>query len=379
MGGLGMALALSRVGHRVIVIERRESPEDGGAGLHIWGNGTLALDRLGVLDAVLDVAPRQRVCAFRDSSGLSLGAWPVAKIEADFGYPTIAVERAELVSVLRRALPEGVLRVGLAVTRAVDLGDQVRVFLEDGSSMDGVALVAADGIHSKVRAGLPGARKVQRHGYVAWRGTSCDNLVAPGTFEAYFGAALRFTYYDIAPGVVHWMAVLEGDDDIDATKPPRLQLGARYAEWPAVVRRLVEGADEERIIRHDIIDRSPERSWGRGRITLAGDAAHPITFNLGQGAGQALEDALELQQQLDHCDAQTGIPTAFRRYEDVRRRRTAPLQRLARQIGRLGRLSSRLGMRTRGVLMRLVWDRNAYQSTRRDIAYALTRYPTKES
>lgn len=373
VAGTAVALALHRTGHRVLVLERREAPEDGGAGLHLWGNGTWALDRLGVLGTVMVRAPRQRVCSFLDDRGRALGAWPVAHLEEELGCPTIAVERRDLVDALRAALPDEVIRVG-ASARAIEQDDEgVRVFLEDGTSVEGVLAVAADGVHSRIRQSLPGARPVRRHGYVTWRARVRSQFVQPGTFEAYFGPGQRFTYYDVAPGVVHWMAVVESAEDVESGEGALEELRGRFATWPWAVRELLIQEPLDGLLRHEVVDRDPERAWGIGRVTVAGDAAHPITFNLGQGASQALEDALELAACLEHVDP--GDPQeALRRYERARRRRTAPLQRLARGIGRLGRLSGSVGVRVRRLVMGAAWDRAAYGGTRRDVQYAVNRF-----
>lgn len=377
IGGLACARALTLAGHRVRVLERTTTPHDGGAGLHVWANGTAALDRLGVLDRVLEVAPRQRVCSFVAHDGRALGAWNVARLEADLGYPTIAVERRVLHRALRESLPEDVLAQGRTVDRVRETADGAAVHLTDGAVVAAAFVVGADGVRSRVRQALPGARPVRRHGYVGWRGQSRTGALAPGTFTAVFGPGIRLTYYDVAPGLVHWMAVVEADDALARPAEPAVVLAAlrvRYAGWGATVEHLLAGADPEHLLRHEVLDRDPESRWGAGHVTLLGDAAHPITFNVGQGASQALEDALELASLVPVSTAPGEVPSRLREYEEVRRRRTTPLQRTARWIGRLGRLSSPPGVLLRTAVMRTGWDRVAWSGVQADAAYAVERF-----
>jgi 2-polyprenyl-6-methoxyphenol hydroxylase-like FAD-dependent oxidoreductase len=370
IGGLAAALALQRKGFEVVVLERAQTLRDGGAGLHIWTNGVMALDWLGLADEVLKTAPAQQIAHFTTWRGEILGAWPVGEFVTRYGRPTIAVERSVLHGILREALAGDPVRTGTRVVSFDQDATGVTVRLADGSTERGDLLIGADGIHGAVRTGLFGPQPPRYNGYIAWRGKACppEQLIPPGTFNAIFGPGTRFTYYDVAPGVIHWMSVANGPAG-GADGPDVLpMLMERHRGWAGPVQQILAATDEDGVIRGDVLDRKPDRRWGTGRVTLLGDAAHPITFNIGQGACQALEDALVLA---DHLESGSADPVAaLRAYEAERRARTAPLQRVAWRIGRMGALENRLAIRAREAVMRRLWPRVVFRIAEKDqIAY----------
>ncbi|MFE3027729.1 FAD-dependent oxidoreductase [Nocardia tengchongensis] len=380
IGGLAAALALRQRGIRVRVFERATELRDGGAGLHIWTNGTIALERLGVLREVLDTAPVQQVTHFGTWRGQLFGAWPVGEFVEKYGCPTIAVERSVLHRVLSAAVsafPDDTeIRTGAAVVGFEQDATGVTVELSDGDRVRGDVLIGADGINGTIRNGLLGMQRPRYTGYIAWRGKAelRHPKIPPGTFYALFGNGTRFTFYDVAPGVVHWMSVANGAPGGQDDGDPRAMLAQRHHDWMSPIDEILAATPPEAIIRGDVLDRAPDKRWGTGRVTLLGDAAHPITFNIGQGACQALEDALVLAEELDATDP----VTALRRYEKQRRARTAGLQKVAWRIGRLGALENPLLIRLRELGMRAVWPWLVFRIAERDqIAYA-TRWRTPE-
>lgn len=157
-----------------------------------------------------------------------------------------------------------------------------------------------------------------------------------------------------------------GGRDTPGTVKP--ELIARHRGWTAPVQDLIGATSEAEIIRSDVQGRRPDRRWGEGRVTLLGDAAHPITFNIGQGACQALEDALVLAERLATAD---GRPeAALRAYEKERRGRTAPMQRVAWWIGRMGAVENPVAVRAREAFMRAFWNTRAFPAAEKgQVAY----------
>ncbi|GHH96121.1 FAD-dependent monooxygenase [Streptomyces capillispiralis] len=373
IGGLAAALALQRRGFDPVVYERAEELRDGGAGLHIWTNGVLALDHLGLADQVLAVAPAQQTARFTTWRGETLGAWPIGDFTARYGRPTIAVERSVLHGVLREALARRgaePVHTGAHVVGFDQRPGGVVVRFADGTSASGDVLIGADGIHGAVRRVLLGDTPPRHTGYIAWRGRApLDHPdIPPGTFNAVFGPGTRFTYYDVAPGLVHWMSVANGPAGGRDEPGVRDLLLRRHRDWAGPVADLLAGTPEEWIIRGDVQYRRPDRRWSEGLVTLLGDAAHPITFNIGQGACQALEDALVLAE---HLERDRGDPaSALLRYERERRARTAPMQRVAHWIGRMGAVEHPLAIRAREAFMRRNWDTRAFAAAEKEqVAY----------
>lgn len=371
IGGIATALALQQQGIDSVVFERAPQLRDGGAGLHIWTNGMLALAHLGVADQVAKIAPAQSECHFATSTGRPIGMYPVGEFVERYGQATVAIGRSELHGILRNALTAPVV-TGAEVTGYTEHPDGVSLHFADGTSEEGDLLVGADGVRSAVRAQLLGPQPPDYTGYIAWRGHAemSPEEFPPGTFRALFGPGTRFTYYDIAPGVVHWMSVADGPaGGRDAGTPEQTldMLRARHAGWTDPVRQILDATTPESILRGDVMDRKPDPVWGRGRVTLLGDAAHAMSFNIGQGACQAIEDALVLAGHL--ASPGGALPQALRTYEAERQERTRPMQLLAHRIGVLGSLQNPAAVWLRDRVMRLVWNRTFHSTERDHVAY----------
>ncbi|MFF4962488.1 FAD-dependent monooxygenase [Streptomyces sp. NPDC001222] len=372
LGGLATALALQQQGIESVVFERAPELRDGGAGLHIFTNGMLALAHLGLAEQVTEIAPVQSVCRFATSTGRAIGTYPVGEFIERYGQPTVAIGRSDLHGILRDAVDAPIV-TGAEVTGYTEHADGVSLHFADGTSEDGDLLIGADGVHSAVRAGLLGPQPPDYTGYIAWRGHAkmTPEEFEPGSFQALFGPGTRFTYYDIAPGVVHWMSVANGPaGGRDEGTPEQTldMLRARHAGWVDPVQQILDATVPESILRGDVVDRKPDPVWGRGRVTLLGDAAHAVSFNIGQGACLAVEDALVLAEHLAAPGA--TVTEALRGYEAERQQRTRPMQLLAHRIGVMGALQNPAAIWLRDRVLKLGWARTLRTTEHEHVAYA---------
>ena len=358
IGGLATALALQRDGHEVTVLERRAelSKVAAGAGLMVWHNGMSVLDRLGVGVGVLARSTPIERFEFRTWRGEPLSCWPVGEVTRALGAPTVGINRADLHAALAAALAPGTLRLGEACTGFEQDDDGVTVALEGGGRERAAVLIGADGINSAVRTQLHGAREPRYAGYTTWRGVLDfpEDEAPSGLARKLWGPGRRFLSYRIGDGKLYWLALTRapqgGRDDEGGHRDAVL---AEHRGWDAPVEAMVEATGEDAIARLDIVDHPPLGRWGDGRVTLLGDAAHAMTPNKGQGACQAIEDALVLSRRLG---GESQVPRALRAYEDERRRRTAGFQRESRMIGSLGRWQGRLAVGVRDRIIRASFD-----------------------
>jgi 2-polyprenyl-6-methoxyphenol hydroxylase-like FAD-dependent oxidoreductase len=161
---------------------------------------------------------------------------------------------------------------------------------------------------------------------------------------------------------VYWYCFEAVPERAPAPERPRDELLRRYGAWFDPVPALIESTDPDAIEPTFTYDRPPRRNWGRGRVTLLGDAAHPMKPNIGQGAAQALEDAVVLAS----CVAGSGDPEeALRAYERRRVRRANAVVRASRRAGRVAEIRSPLGARVRDAFMKALPDRLAITQQRR--------------
>jgi 2-polyprenyl-6-methoxyphenol hydroxylase-like FAD-dependent oxidoreductase len=349
IGGLAAALALRRAGFRATVLERRERLREVGAGLALSPNGLRALAALGLAEAVGRTgAPIDRTTILRaDGRVLSRGAADLTRL---FGAPARCVGRGDLLAALAGAGSEDGLVLGATVRSVEQDTFGVAAVLESGVRLSGDLLVGADGLRSAVRGHL-GREEPRPSGALAWRG------VAPGETDGgglAVGDGAHAGWLPMA-GETYWFACANAPEGSQAPAGgPPAELAARFGSWPAPLPALVAATPAEAILRHDLYEHPPAgETWGEGRITLLGDAAHAMTPGLGQGACAALEDAVVLARCLRERDGGGDPVAALRAYERLRRPRVARLQRESARALRALQPRSRLGGLLRDAVLRL--------------------------
>ncbi len=357
IGGLAAALALQNEQVQVTVLERRRDPDraGGGVGLMVWHNGVSALQRLGVAEAALERATEVTDFEFRTSRGAPLMRWDVAGLTRKLGSPTIGINRGDLYTVLADALKPGTVQFDANCVGFAQDARGVTVHLAGGGSEHGDILIGADGTSSAVRTQLLGPRKSRYAGYTSWRGLLefPDEQVPVGHARKLWGPGRRFLFYRTGNGMLYWLALNRAPEG--GTDPPGAHRSAiipQHRGWQEPVEAILEGTSEETIERFDISDHAPLRRWGEGCVTLLGDAAHAMTPNMGQGACQALEDAIVLAGELR---ARADPAEALRAYEGQRRKRTAYFQRNSRSTGAMGRWQTPVACRIRDAMIRMAF------------------------
>ena len=352
IGGLTAAVALRRAGAEVAVFERAPELEEIGAGITLWANATRPLKRLGVYDEVRSSGAVEIGGELRSWGGEMILEIPADALRSRFGEVNLAVHRADLQGALLAALPEGTVRLGRELVGFSQNGREVVARFADGRQERGDLLVGADGIHSSVRAQLFGRRPPRYAGYTAWRGVADagEGGLPEGVGLNLWGRGSEFGLVGIGRGRFYWFATKNAPEgEAESAAGRRREVLYLLAGWYQPARAAVEATADSKILRNDIYDREPLRDWGVGRVTLLGDAAHPMTPNLGQGACQAIEDALVLARCLDGGGE---VPASLRLYEGRRVRRTAGIVRRSRLVGRLVQLESPLLCRLRDAVAR---------------------------
>lgn len=352
IGGLAVASGMSRQGHEIVLFERAARLTPIGSGLSLFANAMTALDALGLGDAVRDISD-ERVARFRAGQRRPDGSW-LARTPADAVAGLRIVHRARLHEVLLGALPRGVLRLGAEVTATASDGSLTVRSARGGDRHERFDLVvAADGIRSRVRASWPGDPGIRYSGYSTWRGVTDRPVDLQGDAGETWGRGLRFGMAPLADGRVYWFGV--------ATLPEGTVFGdelaelhARFDGWHAPVGELIAATAPDRIARHDIHDLAgPVPAFARGRVVLLGDAAHAMTPDLGQGGGQALEDAATLVRLIGADGHAAGLASALSSYDALRRARTQPIARRARMVGRLAQAGGPVLPRLRDLVIGL--------------------------
>jgi 2-polyprenyl-6-methoxyphenol hydroxylase-like FAD-dependent oxidoreductase len=363
---LTAAIALARAGIRVRVLERASAIEPAGAGLALQPNAMTVLAALGLDDAVAAAGATLTRAVLLDPPGRPLG--PETRMERIFESTTarvVAVHRARLHDVLLAAAGSGVVRTGVRVTGYEQTAAGVTVIADDATRLETELLVGADGLHSAVRAQLIGDEPPRYAGYTSWRGVTPAGAVAPpDRVTETWGRGERFGIVDIGFGEIYWFAVADappGGVDGDV----RTELRSRFSRWHTPVPAVLDATPADRILRTDIFDRDPITRWHDGRVVLLGDAAHPMTPNLGQGAAQAIEDAGALAASLA---AASTLEDGLRAYEAARVHRTRAFVLASRRFGEIAQWRHPLAVCARDLLMRLTPEWALVAQARRMLA-----------
>jgi 2-polyprenyl-6-methoxyphenol hydroxylase-like FAD-dependent oxidoreductase len=360
IGGLSAAIALRKAGVETVVFERARELKEIGAGLSLMSNATKALNGLGLTDALRGIGIAIEVAEIRTWRGEVLSRIPTWQLSEKVGAQSAAVHRADLQGALLRELGDEAVRLDAACIGFEQEGGGVRVFFADGAEERADLLVGADGLRSTIRQGLLGDAAPRYAGYTTWRAVVApeDELVPAGEALEVWGTGVRFICAQVGRGRVYWALsknAPEGEHHVPsgAAKDALLKL---CAGWLEPVEELIAATEKAAIVRTDIYDRDPVRKrWGRGRVTLLGDAAHPMTPDLGQGACQAIEDALALVECFK--EERENIETALELYEARRTRRTAAIMRGSRRMGRIAQLQNPLACRLRDRALRALPSR----------------------
>ena len=372
IGGLAAAVALRRVGMGTLVIERVPSIREIGAGLSLWSNALNALRELGLeAQAIASSSLIERNVA-RTPAGRLIGEHDFASLVREPGAPCICIHRAVLQTILLDALPPNSVLNG---ARCVGFDDSTAV-LESGERINSDVLVGADGISSVIREGLHGAQPPRYAGYTCWRGIRCADAAPAGQPQSallVIGAGSQFGLWPCGAGQQYWFLTKNSPPGAKKTKAELLAL---FRDWAAPVPEVIDSTPEDAILQNDIVDRPPLRRWGRGRVTLLGDAAHATTPNLGQGACQALEDAVVLA----YCLGKTSpAEAALRQYEGMRISRAAGVVRDSWQTGKVLQLDSPLLESLRNWFMSTrLGHRQGMRTFRNLLIYRLPHLPSPE-
>ncbi len=342
IGGLSVALALARQGFASRVIERAPEIREIGAGLQLGPNGFRAFERLGIAEQMDAISFRPKAVRLIDSiDGIELSYQTLGEVfEARFHHPYRVAYRADVQAVLLdevKACPELVsLNLGDGVGHVAQHDARVAVTLESGRTLTGPALIGADGIWSTVRDQLFGPEPPQASGHIAYRAVLPIEAVPASLLtddvQVWIGPGHHLVCYKLRGGsLFNIIAIVHGDRVINGwdTLGDKAELEQGFADACPAVRALVSQIDHGRM--WALSDREAKAGWSQGRITLLGDAAHPMLPYLAQGACMAIEDGISLADQL--ALSPDDPVRAFQAYEQARFARTASVQRAARETG----------------------------------------------
>jgi 2-polyprenyl-6-methoxyphenol hydroxylase-like FAD-dependent oxidoreductase len=350
IGGIAAAVALYQIGVKVSVYERAEKLREVGAGMMLWPNATRVLRDLGLLEQVVAQSGRNTHFLVRKNTGKILMCIALGQFEV----PAVCMRRADLLSILLGALPKECLHLGCKFERLNQLGGKVRLYFRDGQEVEHDAVVGADGIRSRIRAQLFGISDPIYRGYTVWRGLASydGDAIMPGFNSESWGKGMRFGILNTGHRRFTWYATANVPTYHPGSPSNRKrELQRLFDRWHEPVAEFLEVTPEEDILTNGARDCAPLKNWGKGLVTLLGDAAHPCTPNLGQGGCMALEDALVLAKSVK---SEPSLHSALRCYESRRINRTRHIQKRSLLMGRIGQWQNPIIVTGRHIVTRML-------------------------
>lgn len=333
IGGLAVGISLRNAGCEVKVHERAEGIRSGGAGLILWNNALRALDLLGIREEFENVSFKTDASLF-DRKGRTI--LDGCKLPENLRAVRV-VQRKDLLNLLFRRLGADQIQFNSACIEIEQDSQVVRACFSDGSKIEADLLIAADGLHSRLRSMIAGNGDSPVYaGYTAWRAITHYDFTRVKIGE-FWGPQGRFGCVPMTEKRILWFATRNSAEGQHAKDSEKMEVFRTFSSWHESIGPLVNSTAESDVIRHDVYDRSPAKSWVHGRAALLGDAAHAMVPVLGQGACQALEDAIVLGECLR---GRPEVRAALQKYQHARLARANYFVNYARIVGRLGQLRS---------------------------------------
>jgi len=372
IGGLTAALTLRKLGFRNIeVLEQTAVLREVGAGIQLGPNAVKVLHDLGLASELKAVAVAPSATQSRDwSSGRTIRNFPLGPECAErYGAPYYHVHRADLHTALVDAYGRDNIRLGQRVKGHDQDEAGVRLFLESGETIEGDVLIGADGVHSVIRSQLFEGQEPRFTGLLAWRGMAdaerARHLGIEKKVNAWWGPHRHFVNYYVSAGKrINWVGIVPAGEwrlESWSTKGDKSEVLKEFEGWHPIVQGLIEATDD--FFKWALYDRDPLSVWTRGRVTLLGDAAHPMVPFLSQGGSQSIEDGYVLGLCL------AGLPddpqTALNAYQELRIGRTARVQLGSREAGRMFHQTDPLKKLIRNIKFRWAALTNSQEKWRR--------------
>ena len=336
IGGLFAANAMIAHGLDVSVYEQAPELSEVGAGFYVTPNSVRQLQRVGLGPAV----EKWGALVGEGSQYLRQDGTPIAPVQvrdAAGWNATYGMHRADFVDLLAAALPAGVVHCGHRGVGFEQGDDTATVTFDNGVRIEADVVVAADGIHSNLRPNVFPPSTPVFHGTMSYRGLVSREAIPDWPMDRWLmwaGPSKHFLVFPVRHGeIVNYVGFVPSDEEMKESwsapgHPDTLR--AEFDGWDARIGNLLEKVDHT--FRWALYDREPLPTWTKGRLTLLGDAAHPMLPHLGQGANQAIEDGMALAVILAQTD-KSSAPAALLAYEKLRRERVAEVQHGARQNG----------------------------------------------
>lgn len=352
IAGLTTAIALKQKGFEVEIFEAAPQIKAVGAGLGLGANAIKALQILGIDEPIIAAGRKLPAFSFYNNKGTLLNTTNSQILTSKYGLDNFTIHRAALHTQLLLQLADTAIHLNKKAIGFIQSGNTYTIKFADGTTHNVECLIVADGIHSAIRQQLLPTVLPKYAGYVCWRGIIDSTGIILNEASETFGPKGRFGLVPLANNQLYWFACTNAPQNSPAyTNYTVKDLKNLFVDYRAPILQVLNRTSDEQLIYGEIADLPPLEKFAFGNILLIGDAAHATTPNMGQGACQAIEDALVLADELSKTH---NIQTAFANYENRRRARTRYITLQSRKIGQVAQWQHPLLGIVRDILMKSI-------------------------
>ncbi|MGB1241593.1 MAG: FAD-dependent monooxygenase [Chitinophagales bacterium] len=354
IAGLTTAIALNKIGIQTKVYEAVPEIKTVGAGIWMATNAMQVFGRLGFASRIEGEGMPLNKVAIAEPNLRVIQGTNMKNIRQKYNHSITAIHRAKLQGILLDELGNNNIELGKVLQSFEEKENSVVAHFKDGSSVEADFLIGAGGIHSNIRKQLFPNVEYRYSGQVCWRGVT--NFELPDSYQKAtietWGNQIRLGFSAIAANQVYWFAVKTSPPDIqDDRATLKEYLINMFENFSDPIPSILAATPLEKIHKADMYDFKPMPKWHKGRVCLIGDAAHPMTPNMGQGGGQAVEDAYFLMKSFE-ANPSADFPSIFSHFQNKRFKKVKKIVNTSKQIGDMAHI--KYGRRLRNFLFRLM-------------------------
>jgi 2-polyprenyl-6-methoxyphenol hydroxylase-like FAD-dependent oxidoreductase len=350
IAGLSTAIALQNAGIETLVFEAAPEIKAVGAGLGLGANAIKAFKVLGIDEEVINAGRFLPAFTVYDEKGKQLAKTDSVSVSKKYGLDNFTIHRADLHALLLSKIDPACIKTNKRVESIQHNENYITLRFQDGTTHETDYLIAAEGIHSVVRKYVLPESKPRYAGYTCWRAVIDNSKLQLNECSETWGSKGRFGIVPLAKNKIYWFACVNTVANNSAMKNYNVDdLLKQFAGYHHPVEAILKETKNENLIWADINDVKPINQYAFNNILLIGDAAHATTPNLGQGACQAVEDAVILAAAIKN---NSNITLAFKEFEQRRLKRTHWIVNTSWRIGKMAQLENKFLIRCRDFLFR---------------------------